>query len=137
MLREEIKLREKAERKLKFLMKKLETFNISSMSKQSEHSDSSEICESSCGSSSVRSISKHSELANETKHHAENPVLPENEVHNHNVIEASALIQNHNSPSTTKDCDSQITDNSSCNSEILRENPNPSSEDLKNDESRY
>ncbi|XP_061353921.1 uncharacterized protein LOC133298609 [Gastrolobium bilobum] len=140
LLREEIKLREKAERKLKFLKKKLESFN---MSGQLEHSDLSDKFENSCGSSSISSTSKHYSEANETKHHAKNPALPEIVVQNHNVSEA-ALVQTHNNSSTTKDCDSQITDNSSRNSDpgcyssqqILSEDPNPSHEDLKNDESR-
>lgn len=144
MLREEIKLRDKAERRLKLLKKKVGSFNcMPSKTGQLEHSDSSEKCENSCGSSSISSLSKHSE-ANEIKHDAKIPALPENVDHSDNVSEASTLIQTHNSPSSTKDCDSQNTDNFSTNSDpdysspqILRENPNPSSGNLKNDEIRY
>ncbi|KAL1330207.1 hypothetical protein HN51_047355 [Arachis hypogaea] len=132
MIREEIKLRERAQRKLRFLTKKLETLNISSISMQSHHSDYS--CENSCGSSSssVTSISKHSsEVNDETKHHhhhhEKNEDLPENNnevVHSNNNVteEASAPIQIY--PSTTKDSDSEIS----------FYNSNSSSEDLKNDE---
>lgn len=127
LVKEEIKLRDKAERKLRLLKKKLESFN---KSKQLDHSDSSEKCENSCGSSSITSISKYSETS-ETKHPAKNSPLPEDDV-----------VHNHNTPSsTTKDSDSQVTDNSSSNldSQIQSENPNPSyeTEDLKNNESRY
>lgn len=142
LLREEIKLRDKAERKLRFLKKKVESFNRSSKSGQLGHSDSSEKCENSSGSSSISSDSKYSE-ASETKHSTKNSTFPENVVlhnHSHNVSEY-----------TTKDCDSQITDSSSSNSnpgysssssspQILSQNPNPNSEseDLKNGtESRY
>ncbi|KAG5002928.1 hypothetical protein JHK82_026945 [Glycine max] len=142
LLREEIKLRDKAERRLKLLKKKVGSFSMPSKSWQLEHSDSSEKCENSCGSSSISSLSKHSE-ANGIKHDAKIPALPENVDHSDNVSEASTLIQTHNSPSSTKDCDSQNTDNFSTNSEqgcsspqILRQNPNLSSGNLKNDESR-
>ncbi|OIV90471.1 hypothetical protein TanjilG_18655 [Lupinus angustifolius] len=125
LLRLEIKLRDKAERRLKFLRKKLESLNTPTMSEQS---DSTEKCANSSGSSSISSISKYEE-ANEEKHHIKNVALPENAVHNHNVSE---------------DCDSHITDNSSCNSypgysfpKIMRENHNQSSKDLNNDESRH
>lgn len=145
MLREEIKLRDKAERRLKLLKKKVGSFSMPSKSWQLEHSDSSEKCENSCGSSSISSLFKHSEL-NEITHDAKIPALPENVDHCDNVSEASTLIQthSHNSPFSTKDCDSQNTDNFSTNSEqgcsspqILRQNPNLSSGNLKNDESRY
>ncbi|KAK7393605.1 hypothetical protein VNO78_22163 [Psophocarpus tetragonolobus] len=142
LLREEIKLRDKAERRLKLLKKKLESYNRSSKSGQLGHSDSSDKCDNSCGSSSISSLSKHSE-ANKLKQDAKIPALPENVDHNDNVSEASTLIQTHNSPSSTKDCDSQNTDNFSTNSDpgcsspqIPRENPNLSSGNLKNDENR-
>ncbi|KAL5149016.1 hypothetical protein HKD37_13G035951 [Glycine soja] len=145
LLREEIKLRDKAERRLKLLKKKVGSFNcMPSKTGQLEHSDSSEKCENSCGSSSISSLFKHSEL-NEITHDAKIPALPENVDHCDNVSEASTLIQthSHNSPFSTKDCDSQNTDNFSTNSDpdysspqILRENPNPSSGNLKNDEIR-
>ncbi|KAF1878160.1 hypothetical protein Lal_00012884 [Lupinus albus] len=125
LLRVEIKLRDKAERRLKLLRKKLELLNTTSMSGQS---DSTEKCENSSGSSSISSISKYQE-AHEAKHHIKNVALPENAVHNHDVSE---------------DCDSHITDSSSCNSypgysfpKIVRENPNQSSKELNNDESRH
>ncbi|XP_012570295.1 uncharacterized protein [Cicer arietinum] len=124
LLKEEIKLRDKAERKLKYLKKKVESFCISSKSRQLGHSDSSEKSENSCGSSSISSNSKYSE--------PKNPSLTQNVEPNHNV---------------TKDCDSQITDSFSSNysengysssPQILSQNPNPNSEseDLKNDGSR-
>ncbi|XP_057428275.1 uncharacterized protein LOC130721492 isoform X2 [Lotus japonicus] len=137
LLREEIKLRDKAERKLNFLKKKLESFNTTSKGKL-EQSDSSEKCESFntssnsgqleqsdlsekfdnyCETSSISSASKHSE----EKNLAKNPTLLEN----------VALIQTHNGESTTKDCDSQITDCSNSNSDM-----GFSSQDLNNDGSR-
>ncbi|KAK7345625.1 hypothetical protein VNO77_16233 [Canavalia gladiata] len=143
LLREEVKLRDKAERKLKFLRNKLESFNASSKLGKLEHSDLSEKSENSCGSSSISSTSKHLE-ANEAMHQAKDPALPENVDHNHNVSEATTPIQTHNSPSTTQDCDSHNADNVSGNSEtgcsspqILTQNLNTSSENFKNDESRY
>ncbi|CAJ1968422.1 unnamed protein product [Sphenostylis stenocarpa] len=143
LLREETKLRDKAERRLKFLKKKIGSFSIPSKSGQLEHSDSSEKYENSCESSSISSLSKHSEEI-EIKHDAKIPALPENVDHSDNVSEASTLTQTHNSPSSTKDCDSQNTDNFSSNSDpsdsspqILSENPNLSSGNLKNDESRF
>ncbi|KAE9612270.1 hypothetical protein Lal_00022117 [Lupinus albus] len=66
LLRKEIALKDKAERRLKFLKKKLQYFN---MSVQSQHSDSSEKFKNySSGSFSITSISNHPE-ANEEKHH--------------------------------------------------------------------
>ncbi|RDX81833.1 hypothetical protein CR513_37448, partial [Mucuna pruriens] len=142
LLKEEIKLRDKAERRLKFLRKKLESFNMPSKSGQLEHSDSSEKCENSCGSSTISSLSKHSE-ASEIKRDAKILALPENVLHSDDASEASTLVQTHNSPSSTKDCDSQITDNFSTNSDLgysspqfLSDNLNPSYGNLKNDESR-
>jgi len=143
LLREETKLRDKAERRLKFLKNKVGSFSIPSKSGQLEHSDSSEKSENSCGSSRISSLSKHSK-ENEKKHDAKIPALPENIDHSDNVSEASTVIQTHNGPSSTRDCDSQNNDNFSSNSDpvdsslqILNENPNLVSGNLKNDESRY
>jgi len=143
LLREETKLRDKAERKLKFLKSKVGSFSVPSKSGQLGHSDSSGKCENSCGSSWVSSLSKHSE-ENEKKHDAKIPAFPENIDHSDTVSEASTLIQTHNAPSSTRDCDSQNNDNFSSNSDpadsspqIPSENPNLSSGNLKNDESRY
>ncbi|XP_014512846.1 uncharacterized protein LOC106771388 [Vigna radiata var. radiata] len=143
LLREETKLRDKAERRLNFLKNKVGSFSIPSKSGQLEHSDSSEKCENSCGSSWISSLSKHSE-ENEKKHDAKIPAFPENVDHSDNVSEASTLIQNHNGQSSTRDCDSQNTDNFSINSytgdsspQILGENPNLSYGNLKKDESRF
>ncbi|KAK7337008.1 hypothetical protein VNO77_17564 [Canavalia gladiata] len=111
-LREEIKLRDKAERKLQLLKKKLESFNMS------------EKCENCCGSSSCCTASRHSE-SNETKFHTVNPGLLENVAHNHNVAEEYVLIQTQNSAFTTKDCGCQLNDA-----------PTQSSENLKNAENR-
>jgi hypothetical protein len=144
LVKKEIKLRDKSERKLKFLRTKLESLSISSKSRQLGNSDSSQNCENSSGSSSssISSNSKFSEK-NETQNCARKSALAENVVANHNISETQ-----NNSSSTTKDCDSHITDSSSSNysehgyssSQILIQdpNPNPSSEyeDLKNDQSR-
>ncbi|TKY62208.1 hypothetical protein E2542_SST12064 [Spatholobus suberectus] len=139
-LKEEIKLRDKAERKIKLLKKKLECFNVSTPSWQKSHS--SEKCENSCGSTLSSAVSRDSE-ANETKLLTVNPALLENEVHNHNVGEEYVLLPTHNSPFTTKDCGSQLNDASSCNSDpskffpqIPEKTPNKSSDNLKNDENR-
>ncbi|MED6224546.1 hypothetical protein PIB30_085202 [Stylosanthes scabra] len=139
MIKEEIKLRERAQSKLRFLKKKFETLNISSISMKSHHHSDYYSCENSSGSSSsssVTSISKHSSEAVEKKdshHHEKNEDLPENNKvvyanNNNNVTEeASAIIfQTQICSSTTKDSDSEI---SFCYS-------NSSSEDLKNDDSR-
>ncbi|XP_027935664.1 uncharacterized protein LOC114190815 isoform X2 [Vigna unguiculata] len=138
LLREETKLRDKAERRLKFLKNKVGSFGIPSKSGQLERSDSSEKCENSRGSSWISSLSKHSE-ENEKKHGAKIPALPENVDHSDNVSEASTLIQNHNGPSSTRDCDSQNTDDFSSNSypQSLGENPNLSYGNLQKDENRF
>ncbi|KAL2345010.1 hypothetical protein Fmac_006295 [Flemingia macrophylla] len=139
-IKEEIKLRNKAERKLKALKKKLERFNVSSPSSGQSHS--SEKCESSCGTSLCSTASGDSE-ANETKLHAEKPALLESEVHNHNDGEEHALFQTHNSPFTAKDCGSKLNDASHCNSDpsnffpqIPGKTRNQSLDNLKNDENR-
>lgn len=148
LIKEEIKLRDKSERKLKLLRKKLESSSKSSKSSQLEHSDSPQKSEN----SSISSNSKNSE-ANETRNCAKDSALTESLVANHNGSRSE------NGSSSTKDCDSQITDNSSSSSysehgsssvKILRQNSNPSfefenlkndenseSKDLKNDEIRY
>ncbi|KAI4349230.1 hypothetical protein L6164_009847 [Bauhinia variegata] len=108
-LKEEVKLREKYERKLKFLKKKLESFNIASISGESEQSYSSEKRDNTCRSSSS-SASRDPE-ENEIKSHIANPAASQDS-------------------SIAKDSDSQVTDDSSSSS-----NPNPSSEDGKRDES--
>ncbi|CAJ1895839.1 unnamed protein product [Sphenostylis stenocarpa] len=132
MLKEEIKLRDKAERKLKLLKKKLECFTPSW---QKRHAG--EKCEHFCGSSlcSAACTSRDSE-ANETKAHTVNPALLENEVHNHNVAQEHVLVQTHNSPFTTKDCDSLLSDDtSSCDSDLCK-TPNQSPDNLKKEENR-
>lgn len=78
-LREETKLREKAERRLQFLKKKLESFNY-------EHS-----CATPTSSSSSRE---------ETQRRITNPLMSHSSVQK--VLEASAPI---NGPSLTKYCD--------------------------------
>ncbi|KAL2323312.1 hypothetical protein Fmac_027691 [Flemingia macrophylla] len=138
LLREETKLRDKAERRLKLLKKKVESFSMPSKSGQLEHSDSSEKCENSCGSSTISSLSKHSG-ANEIKHDAKIPAFDENVNHSDNGSEASTLTQTHYS---AKDCDSQNADNLSSNSDLGCPSPqipslnlNPSSLNFKKDES--
>ncbi|KAL5546256.1 hypothetical protein UlMin_005943 [Ulmus minor] len=58
ILKEEIKLRNKAQKKLKFLKKKLESLNLSV---ESEQSSSSEKCEASCNSSTSVSTSSQND----------------------------------------------------------------------------
>ncbi|CAI8602686.1 unnamed protein product [Vicia faba] len=151
LVKEEIKLRDKSERKLKLLRKKLESSSKSSKLSQLWHSDSSQKSENSCGSSSISSISKNSE-ANETGNCVKDSALAENLVANHNGSRSE------NSSSSTKDCDSQITDSSSSGNysehgyssvkirsqdsnpsfefENLKNDENSESKDLKNDEIR-
>lgn len=127
-LRDETKLREKAEKKLQRLKKKLESLNISSSSEGSEQSCSSEKCESSCRSPASASSSASSDSLN--------PIMSENA--KHNAAEPP--------PPITKDYDSRDIHNSTGDSNsgytypqnlLENPNPNPNSQDLKNDESRY
>ncbi|XP_027923324.1 uncharacterized protein LOC114181161 [Vigna unguiculata] len=98
-LKEEIKLRDKAERKLKLLKKKLECFNVSTSSWQKCHSG--EKCELFCGSSLCSAVSL------------------ENGVRNHNAAQEHAIVHTHNSPFTPKDGDiSLLADTSSCISDL-------------------
>ncbi|CAL5207172.1 unnamed protein product [Lathyrus oleraceus] len=144
LVKEEIRLRDKSERKLKLLRKKLESSSSkSSKLSQLGHSDSSQKSENSCGLSSVSSNSKNSE-ANETRNCVK--ALTENLVANHSVSGSE------NGSSCTKECDSQITDNSSSSNysehgysslknlsfefENVKNDENNESKDLKNDEIR-
>ncbi|RDX88053.1 hypothetical protein CR513_30408, partial [Mucuna pruriens] len=135
-LKEETKMRDRAERKLKLLKKKLEYFNVSSTSWSKSHS--SKKCEKCCGSSLCSVASRDSE-ANETKLVAVNLSLLENEVHSHNVEQEYVLLQTNNNPFTTKDCGSWLNGTSDPNNffpPILAKTPNQSLDNLKNDENR-
>ena len=132
-LREEVKLRGKAERKLKFFKRKLESFNIniSSASGELEKPYSSEKSENSCRSCASSSASRTSD-ENETK--LKNPA--ESEKFIHLVSEAASSI--------SKDYIAKVNDDFSSNSILdhssprnLHQNPNSSHENVKNDENRY
>ncbi|XP_058746822.1 uncharacterized protein LOC131619767 isoform X2 [Vicia villosa] len=137
LVKEEIKLRDKSERKLKLLRKKLESSSKSSKASQLGCSESSKKSKNSCGSSTISSNSKNSE-ANETRNCAKDSALTESLVANHNGSRSE------NGSSSTKDCESQITDNSSSSNysehgyslKILSLDSNQSFEyeSLKNDE---
>ncbi|XP_054806433.1 uncharacterized protein LOC129309084 isoform X2 [Prosopis cineraria] len=109
-LRQEIKFKERAERRLRFLEKKLKSFNISSTSGESEQSYSSGKCESSLTTNSSASTDAEE---NETEPHSANSPI--------------SGIQTHNGPPVSKDFDCP---------QDLRENPSPNSEDFNNNESR-
>ncbi|KAJ7977039.1 myosin heavy chain, cardiac muscle isoform-like isoform X1 [Quillaja saponaria] len=136
-LREETKVRDRAERKLEFLKKKLESLNLSSISGKSEQSSSSEKCENSCRSYTASSAFKgieekpKSDIANpivsekvmhnvsenpdenQLKSHAANPVVSEDL--KQNVLEVFSPTT-HISPFAAKDSNFYSTDNSSSNS---------------------
>ncbi|KAI9071444.1 hypothetical protein K1719_046596 [Acacia pycnantha] len=116
-LRQEIKFRERAERRLRFLEKKLESVNISSTSGDSEHSCSSDKCESSFTTYSSASTDAEE---NETKPHSTNSLVSLHQL-------SKDSIQTQNGPPVLKDCD--------CPHD-LRENPSPNSENSNNSESR-
>ncbi|CAH8387286.1 unnamed protein product [Eruca vesicaria subsp. sativa] len=94
-LKEEIRLREKAERRLKFLMKKLEFIKGSSNSEGSEQLSSSEV---SCLSSVSTSASKQEEATQENGFVGEEQVDQE--------IENAASMEEEESNSKLKDASS-------------------------------
>ncbi|XP_028775961.1 uncharacterized protein LOC114732789 [Neltuma alba] len=119
-LRQEIKFRERAERRLKFLLKKLKSSNISSTSGESEQSYSSEKCESSFTTNSSASTDAEE---NETKPHSRDSPISGGSMHQ--ISKDS--IQAHNGPPVSKDCDCP---------QDLRENPSPNSENFNDSENR-
>ncbi|KAF5475958.1 hypothetical protein F2P56_007711 [Juglans regia] len=80
-LKEETKLRNKAEKKLEVLMKKLNSLNISAISVEPELSSSSEKFEMSCTSSTSTSDSKDPKL-DESKSQFTTPEISQNLEHN-------------------------------------------------------
>ncbi|XP_041023167.1 uncharacterized protein LOC121264159 isoform X1 [Juglans microcarpa x Juglans regia] len=80
-LKEETKLRNKAEKKLEVLMKKLNSLNISAISVEPELSSSSEKFEMSCTSSTTTSDSKDPKV-DESKSQFTTPVISQNLEHN-------------------------------------------------------
>ncbi|KAJ9184234.1 hypothetical protein P3X46_003981 [Hevea brasiliensis] len=87
-LREETKLRQKAEKKLKFLKKKLESLKISPALEELDQSDSYENCGSSCTSSATTSGPKDQESVTKAQ---------DFEDMKENVQDTAASIQNHSS----------------------------------------
>ncbi|XP_030927193.1 putative protein TPRXL [Quercus lobata] len=137
-LKEETKFRNKAEKKLKLLMKKLESLNISTISVESEQSSTSEKCEMSCTSSTSTSVSRHPE-EDEPKSQFSSPQISQNL--EHNVSEISTPTQSHSSPSTENDFSPQGSSSASAsassNSNSNHDDPShklsPSSEDPRSD----
>lgn len=80
-LKEETKLRNKAEKKLEVLMKKLNSLNISAISVEPELSSSSEKFQMSCTSSTSTSDSKDPKV-DESKSQFTTPVISQNLEHN-------------------------------------------------------
>jgi uncharacterized coiled-coil protein SlyX len=99
-LKEETKLRKKAEKKLKILIKKLESLNIITISVESEQSSSSENCKMSSRSCTSTSDSKDPE-EDEIKSQFTSPEISQNL--QHIVSENSASTPSHSSPSSEKD----------------------------------
>ena len=137
-LKEETKFRNKAEKKLKLLMKKLESLNISTISVESEQSSTSEKCEMSCTSSTSTSVSRHPE-EDEPKSQFSSPQISQNLEHN------ATPTQSHSSPSTENDFSPQGSSSASAsassNSNSNHDDPShklsPSSEDPRSDNHRY
>ncbi|KAM4078133.1 hypothetical protein ACB094_09G014100 [Castanea mollissima] len=139
-LKEETKFRNKAEKKLKLLMKKLESLNISTISVESEQSSTSEKCKMSCMSSTSTSGSRHPE-EDEPKSQFSSPQISKNL--EHNVSETSTPTQSHSSPSTENDFSPEGTSSASAsasassNSNSNHDDPShklsPSSEDPRTD----
>lgn len=139
-LKEETKFRNKAEKKLKLLKKKLESLNISTISVESEQSSTSEKCEMSCTSSTSTSGSRHPE-EDEPKSQFSSPQISQNL--EHNVSETFTPTQSHSSPSTENDSSPQGTSSASAssNANSNHDDPShklsPSSEDPRTDNRRY
>lgn len=102
-LKEETKLRNKAEKKFKILIKKLESLNITTKSVGSEQSSSSENCKMSCRSSTSTSDSKDPE-EDELKSQFTSPEIAQNL--QHNASETSSSPPSLSSPSSEKDSQS-------------------------------
>ncbi|XP_041026727.1 A-agglutinin anchorage subunit-like isoform X2 [Juglans microcarpa x Juglans regia] len=115
-LKQETKLRYKAEKKLQVFMKKLESLNISTISVESERSSSSEKGEMSCTSSTITSDSKNQE-EDESKSQFTSPEISEDLEHNASET-TSTSTKNPSSPSTEKDSGSLGTANSKSNSKL-------------------
>lgn len=101
-LKEEIKMRNIAEKKLKLMMKKIESLNISTMSVDSEQSSSSEKCEMSRRSSTSTSGSKDVE-EDEPKSQFTSTVVSQKL--EHNVSETSTVPQGFPTPTVETDFD--------------------------------
>lgn len=133
-LKEETKFRNKAEKKLKLLKKKLESLNISTISVESEQSSTSEKCEMSCTSSTSTSGSRHPE-EDEPKSQFSSPQISQNL--EHNVSETFTPTQSHSSPSTENDSSPQGTSSANSNHDDPSHKLSPSSEDPRTDNHRY
>ncbi|KAF5471745.1 hypothetical protein F2P56_008517 [Juglans regia] len=115
-LKQETKLRYKAEKRFQVLMKKLESLNISTISVESEQSSSSEKGEMSCTSSTITSDSKNQE-EDESKSQFTSPEISEDLEHNASET-TSTSTKIPSSPSTENDSGSLGTANSKSNSNL-------------------
>ncbi|XP_028775107.1 uncharacterized protein LOC114748167 [Neltuma alba] len=126
-LRDEIELREKAEKRLKKLKKKLQSLKLFSISEESVQLSSPEKSESSCWRSPASSSASRDSEASGTKTRTTDSYWLENAMHS--VSEPSASM-------THGYDDSQGSDNSTSNSNSDCSSPkNSISQDLKHDES--
>ncbi|KAJ4704799.1 suppressor protein SRP40-like isoform X1 [Melia azedarach] len=133
-LKEETKQRNKAEKKLKFLKKKLESLKISIPSEESEQSSSSDICAHSCKSSASASGIKDTEES-ESKSQITTPEIPEN-LENNALSETISSNQSHETSSIPENSSLLDSANSSTKDipdEIPIQSSSPSSDDPKTD----
>jgi hypothetical protein len=131
-LKEETKQRNKAEKKLKILMKKLESLNITAISVESEQSSSSENSKMSCRSCTSSSDSKDPE-EDELKSQFTSPEISQNL--QNNVSETSTPTPILSSPSSEKDSQS-ISNLNNPSQETFSDKLSSTSEDPKADSHR-
>ncbi|POO02465.1 hypothetical protein TorRG33x02_014490 [Trema orientale] len=137
MLKEEIKLRNKAEKKLKKLKMKLQTLNISSVLVESEQSSSSEKSEVSCRSSTITSSSTtcpNDSEENESDCQLTNSVTSQESSHNVSVSETSTAKKNHESTIVENPVGHSAVPSSF---EDLCDNPSQKYEDSNTHDTRY
>ncbi|KAI5325496.1 PREDICTED: zinc finger CCHC domain-containing 10 [Prunus dulcis] len=144
-LNEEIKLKDRAEKKLKFLKRKLESLKISSSSVESQQSSSSKNSEISCSQSTTTS----SAGSNDPEAHEPKSKVTESETSENfdrSVADTTTSEQSHESLFTEENTTPQSTSASSSSSstsiscpspEGFCHNPTHKSEDSKNDENSY
>ncbi|BFG36075.1 hypothetical protein CerSpe_223490 [Prunus speciosa] len=146
-LNEEIKLKDRAEKKLRFLKRKLESLKISSTSVESQQSSSSKNSEISCSqSTTTSSAGSNDPEAHEPKYKVTESETSEN--FDRSVADTTTSEQSHESLFTEENTTAQSTSASSSSSsssssircpspEGFCHNPTHKSEDSKIDENRY